>query len=129
MTGFLKRCSHLFGKPRPIQRGGIIDRINAADRELHRWRLRRCRFEFVPRDFWIGVFWKKGREPYWPAISLTDALDIYICILPMVPFHIRFTRFLKIKCPQKKCPVVEFTIAPPCGTVVPIPSIPKGKIR
>lgn len=40
------------------------------------------RFEFKPQDCWIGVFWKKTRGDY------VHRLDIWVCLLPMLPFHL-----------------------------------------
>jgi hypothetical protein len=42
----------------------------------------RARFEWVPRDCWIGVFWR-GRDGH---------LDIWLCLLPMLPLHITLWR-------------------------------------
>lgn len=39
------------------------------------------RFEFKPQDCWIGVFWKTTKGEY------ADKLDVWVCLLPMLPFH------------------------------------------
>jgi hypothetical protein len=44
---------------------------------MRRWR---GRFEFQPRDLWIGVYWKDD--------GLT--LDVWICVLPCIPLHLQF---------------------------------------
>ena len=44
-------------------------------RRLRNWIVR---FEFKPTDCWIGVFWR----------NCSYQCDIWICLLPMVPFHI-----------------------------------------
>lgn len=41
-------------------------------------RIRRWKFEFKLEDFWIGVFWKRGK---------LGEFDLWICIMPCVPFH------------------------------------------
>jgi len=51
-----------------------------------RWRVR---LEFKPQDLWIGVFWKKGAERGFDE----DHINIWICILPMLPIHIKRYRF------------------------------------
>lgn len=43
------------------------------------------RFEFEPRDLWLGVYWN------WQVLPLADVLDVYVCLLPTLP--IRFRRF------------------------------------
>lgn len=42
-----------------------------------RW-LWHFRWLFEPRDIWVGVYWKR-----FPA-----ALDVYVCLLPMLPLNI-----------------------------------------
>lgn len=39
---------------------------------------------FEPRDLWIGVYWNLTTIHDVPA-----QLDIYICLLPTLPFHIQ----------------------------------------
>lgn len=36
--------------------------------------------EFKLEDFWIGVFWGYLHSREW--------LDIYVCVIPMLPIHI-----------------------------------------
>lgn len=43
--------------------------------------------EFKPQDMWVGAFWKKNGP----------LVDIWVCLVPMVPIHIRF--FLKQEFP------------------------------
>lgn len=38
-------------------------------------------FEFKKEDMWIGAFWKKTPGEY------ADRLDVWVCLIPMVPFH------------------------------------------
>jgi len=41
-------------------------------------------FQFEPRDLWIGVFWRRIYEMPEPFFTL----HIYICIVPLIPFHL-----------------------------------------
>ena len=42
--------------------------------------------KFEPRDIWIGVYWNYRRS----IESRARWLDVYICLLPMLPIHIEF---------------------------------------
>lgn len=42
----------------------------------------RLRLEFKPQDCWIGVYWR----------TKNDWVDVWVCVLPMVPLHIYWTR-------------------------------------
>lgn len=56
----------------------------------NKWELWYCKFEFEPRDLWVGAYWKTTHfEPVqnWPVPS---ELDIWVCLLPMIPLHLRF---------------------------------------
>ena len=49
----------------------------------------RITLEFKPRDMWIGVYWRKTLEC---AIDLEVEIkvtDIWICIIPTLPIHIK----------------------------------------
>ena len=48
-------------------------------------KLRFARFKFKKEDFWIGIFWKKN------AWCNGESLDIWICLLPMIPLHLQWT--------------------------------------
>lgn len=37
------------------------------------------RIKLEPRDLWVGLYW--DNKPQW--------FDVYICIIPVVPIHIR----------------------------------------
>lgn len=52
-----------------------------------------ARFEWKVEDFWIGVFWKVRPEIYYSA-KFNDPwlLDVWICLIPCVPFHLRLER-------------------------------------
>ena len=52
---------------------------------------RRIALEFKPQDLWIGVFWKKTELFPWNYRNRSRC-DIWICILPMLPIHIWWTR-------------------------------------
>ena len=39
---------------------------------------------FEPRDLWVGVYWNLRTVHTVPV-----QLDIYICLLPTLPFHIQ----------------------------------------
>ena len=42
----------------------------------------RCLFE--PRDLWVGVYWNFVRDDW------KRQLDVYICVVPMLPVRLRF---------------------------------------
>ncbi len=45
--------------------------------------------QFSPQDLWIGVKWEK--TPLWRTIwfgTLKVKIDLWICIIPMLPIHI-----------------------------------------
>lgn len=46
------------------------------------------RWEWKVADAWVGVFWHRGS---WSQAGSTDGrtLDIWVCILPMLPIHLR----------------------------------------
>lgn len=45
--------------------------------------------EFKPQDLWVGVFWKThGHER--DFASKWHHCDIWICLIPCVPIHIKF---------------------------------------
>lgn len=49
---------------------------------LHRNSLLAIAVCFEPRDLWLGVFWRRYEE--WGR----HGLEVFICILPMLPLHI-----------------------------------------
>lgn len=51
------------------------------------------RLKFEPRDIWIGVYWNYRRS----VESRSRWLDVYICILPLVPIHIAITWGWKLR--------------------------------
>ena len=58
----------------------------------------KAKIEFKPQDCWIGVFWKKRKkydaEIYYrtKAIRKKERLDVWICIVPMLPIHLVFEK-------------------------------------
>jgi hypothetical protein len=42
-----------------------------------------CGLEFNPQDLWFGVFWRSGRD------AGSHTLDLWVCLLPCLPLHIR----------------------------------------
>ncbi len=41
-----------------------------------------ARIEFKPQDCWVGAFWK----------SSGHLVDVWVCVIPMVPIHFWFLR-------------------------------------
>lgn len=51
----------------------------------------KTRLEFKPEDFWIGVFWRKQRAPkVWMGNAWGETVDVWVCLLPMLPIHIHY---------------------------------------
>jgi hypothetical protein len=44
------------------------------------------RLEWVPRDLWVGCFWKTT------DYSWETQIDLWICLLPCLPIHITWAR-------------------------------------
>jgi len=42
--------------------------------------------KFQPRDIWVGVYWYLTRS----IESHYRKLDVYVCIIPMFPIHLRW---------------------------------------
>jgi hypothetical protein len=47
--------------------------------------------KFKPQDLWIGLYWKKTN------IGGLQTIDLWICILPMIPIHFRWGKIVKPK--------------------------------
>lgn len=53
-----------------------------------RYRRRRTlRLEWKPQDCWVGVFWKRSDQRLLTQAGPLTALDVWVCILPMLPIH------------------------------------------
>jgi hypothetical protein len=55
----------------------------------------RLRVEFEPRDLWVGVYWRRtavyaGRDAV--AMYWRWDYDLYLCLLPTLPIHLRWSR-------------------------------------
>lgn len=46
------------------------------------------RLKFEPRDLWIGIYWDRPPRTY----CWTVRLDVYACLVPCFPVHLRFHR-------------------------------------
>lgn len=44
----------------------------------------KARIKFEPRDLWVGVYWDRRHHP--------PELDVYVCLVPCFPLHVRFRR-------------------------------------
>jgi hypothetical protein len=45
--------------------------------------------KFEPRDLWVGVYWNVTGAQELPN-PLKRRIDVYICLVPMLPIHIRW---------------------------------------
>jgi len=54
------------------------------------WRSLSARLEFVPRDLWVGVYFKRVRVRTWPPGGCVEhtRVDVWLAPLPMVPLHV-----------------------------------------
>ena len=53
------------------------------------WRARwSVRVEFKAQDCWIGAYWRHS------ACGTSEAVDVWVCLLPMLPIHVRCERTL-----------------------------------
>ena len=54
-----------------------------------RWHVR---LDIVLRDMWIGLYWKRTLQAWWirdeAAHYNLGRLDVYVCVLPMLPVHL-----------------------------------------
>ena len=56
-----------------------------------------AKIKFEPRDIWIGVYWNKVH-----TIAKIFWLDLYICVIPLLPIKITIRDLLKIEEPDYK---------------------------
>lgn len=55
-----------------------------------KWKLKTIRLEFKPQDLWVGFFWRHRTYHDCQGYHVPDDLDLWICVVPMLPLHIRF---------------------------------------
>ena len=46
--------------------------------------------EWCKKDLWVGIYWEDEAYELWGII------DVYLCIIPCLPFHIRYMEPRKI---------------------------------
>lgn len=61
------------------------------NKPVMRWQCNLHRFEFKVEDMWIGVFWRRTVLTDTPE-AFMEAMDVWLCLLPMVPLHLQFNR-------------------------------------
>lgn len=77
------------GLRRGYELGGGSVPVHVCTERRCRWcgyfvTTRRLRVEWKPQDCWVGVFWKQPRGRKRGGVG---ALDVWVCLLPMVPIH------------------------------------------
>lgn len=73
----------------------------------------RIRFEFKPQDLWIGVYWRlRTLKDY--LENWETGIDIWICLLPMLPLHISLTKPAQPD-DASEAPCCGKPICPECG--------------
>lgn len=65
----------------------------------------RIRFEFNPRFCWVGFYWKNwGETQHYVAgtsnYQVTRDLELTVCLVPMLPIHIRWKRAVVVRTPD-----------------------------
>ena len=50
------------------------------------------RLEWKPQDCWIGAFWKRGKYHNSETGDTGTMTDLWICLVPMLPVHVRWFR-------------------------------------
>lgn len=67
--------------------GGPLRRLVTFDPIYHTRRSGwQFAFELKLADFWVGAYWKRS------ALGSFRLLDVWICLIPCVPFHVRRVR-------------------------------------
>jgi len=56
----------------------------------------RVRIEFKPQDLWLGLYWKVDPH-YYNEKRDGEWVDVWVCLIPMLPIHIDWPRGVKYK--------------------------------
>lgn len=51
----------------------------------------RVRLEFVPRDVWVGAYWRRDTARDNAPFAF-DSYDLWLCLLPCLPLHVTWYR-------------------------------------
>lgn len=52
-----------------------------------RWQVR---VEFKPQDCWVGAYWQSKKYGiHTERPKLWHMLDLWVCLIPMVPIHVK----------------------------------------
>lgn len=47
--------------------------------------------KFKAQDLWIGAYWERREtECSWPGHGTERSLDVWICLVPMLPIRLHF---------------------------------------
>ena len=52
-------------------------------------KFRAIEIKFELRDLWVGIYWNYNNDGYYFG-KWQKQLDIYICLIPILPIHIEF---------------------------------------
>lgn len=74
--------------------------------------------QFEPRDLWIGVYWT-SRDIHESDVPLVvkHRLDVYVCLLPMLPIKLTFGCDIKIPLVDLPLPRKVVTQCPYCSAM------------
>ena len=48
----------------------------------------RWRFEWQPRDLWVGVYWERRPHACDFDTCWNNSLHVWVCLLPALPLHL-----------------------------------------
>jgi len=51
----------------------------------------RIRVEFKAQGLWVGAFWKSRIWECPPGVPYEKEIDLWICLLPMLPIHLTWS--------------------------------------